>query len=401
MKFKANQKLLDKAIRTVEGYTSKEGSTGSAKHQQLILAIADADSNSLRLTAENELSAIEYTINKDIEVEKSGTILVPAHRLQVSVSNVVGDEIEFSFSDLELQMKAGKRKLSLATLDHHSSILPRIDESGDAFAEFSGSDFIAGFKGGAAMYDSAESSISSNVYISIDNKKSTFVSRISTGVSYRRVPVKSKEKFEALVSRRLLSEIVGQISDEDKVALSVSGQLLHVNITGDKVNKHVSVALSAHDVSKFNFGTVYKTLCNVSKASTIFSVDKRALVNTFKAADTIASLNTKTEVRDIRVKVEKGTGIVISFDSHSGFEDVVEAKTIVGESAELNFRWNRFTDLFDSYPNAEQITIALVPNPDNSIQALVLIDDENFSQGDDPESLEYIAMAAASKNENR
>ena len=136
MKITANQQVIDKSIKVVEGYASKEGSGGSI-NLTAILIEADKDAKTITLTAENEISATQYVIAEGIEVESSGKILVPAARLKIAVSNVpAGEEVTLEADDLNLTISSGRRKLSLALLDVHSPILPRIGEPGEIAATF-------------------------------------------------------------------------------------------------------------------------------------------------------------------------------------------------------------------------------------------------------------------------
>jgi hypothetical protein len=402
MKITADQQVIDKSIKVVETYAAKEGSGGSINNLSSILINADKDTNTVTLTAENELSATQYVISSDVTVEESGTILVPAARLKIAVSNVAaGEEVELEADNLNLTISSGQRKLSLGLLDVHSTLLPRIGETGDASAVFQSSEFVAGFKGGASIADNGSSSVSSNVYLGFEGKRALFATRIGAAVNLKYVGIEKLDgSIETLVNRSALNNAIEQIAQGDTVEVSLAENKsdVHLVIKGEGINRHIRLATSAHDVKAFQVDLIKNnTLSSVTKSVGIVTVNKRDLIATLRAADAIAALNGKTEVRDIKIAVAKG-GITISVKDRAGFEDVVDIKSLVGEPASLLFRWNQFTNLFESYPaDRDELIIAFIPREGNIIRSIALIDDENFAPGDDASNLTYVAMAAASQ----
>jgi hypothetical protein len=403
MKITANQQVIDKSIKVVETYAAKEGAGGSINNLSSILIHADQESNTVTLTAENELSATQYFIVDGADVEESGTILVPASRLKTAVSNVpVGEDVTLEADSKTLAISSGRRKLSLDLLDVHSTVLPRIGESGENKAVFESSEFVSGFKGGASIADNGSSSISSNVYLEFEGDRALFATRIGAAVNLKYVSIKSSDGSVAtLVNRNALNNAIEQIAQGETVEISIADNksAVHLVVEGENVKRHIRLATSAHDVKAFQIDNIRKnTFASVEKAISVVTVNKKDLIATFRSADTIAALNGKTEVRDIKMAVAQD-GITLSVKDRAGFEDVVDIKSLVGEPASLLFRWNQFTNLFDSYPpEREEIIIALIPREGSVIRSIALIDDEDFTPGTDSSTLTYVAMAAATQN---
>lgn len=407
MKITAPQQIIDKSIKVAESFSDKPDVTGRISYNTAILIEADKDAGTVKFTAANEKSAIEFIIKDDVKVEESGTVLVPAIRLKVAISNLTaGEDVTIKSAENEIVISAGKRRVSLAILPiENPTLVPRVGTASDEGVEFRTEDFVTGFKSGAAAAESGESTVASNVYIKFDSKEALFITHDSKSANLKRVPTTGgSATIEALVNRQLLGNSIEQISMGDKVVVShgksgadINVRETHFVVTGDGVYRHVRITSHAHDVSSFRAESFKKAISDsVDSAAALVVVNKKDFLATLRAADNICALNSNSDKRDLHIEVAK-SGITVSVDNRDGFSEEVDVKSLNGEVPRFALRYNNFTGLFDSYPAARDELIIAVSMKDNSFKSITLIDDESFSLGDPSEDLKYFALAAASK----
>lgn len=424
---------------------------GTHSHLKGILIVADAESNVVTFTAENETSAVDFSTDQ-IKVESSGAILVDASRLRSALS-VMGNSQPVTLEQMKggdpkhpgkrLHIFSADTKVDLiiqnVDLSDERELVPTIGEPQPENIVLLAREFAEAHAQGSVAFAGTDSiGIRDVLFETLDNGLRIGSMRKNGSLSYSIAPTLGSAEFTALFTPSVLGKLAGYAATSDLIELAYGDRErteIHMTtyrfIPPAKTKKpnakkeeayaelienpgesadyeialHLRFALSASDASKHPMkGGESRVLAGVSefikRLSGTANVSREDFFDLMDRAERMRKVN--VEVGNNRAFIEmsiKDGQLRAATSGESPFSDQIAIHSSSGEIADLEFaiNWNLYSSIYGTYPQRDLFPLHILAQGGN-VRAVLMYDEEDLDESTGiPKT--YLAVAPTAKSE--
>lgn len=400
MKISAKQGIFDKLVKRADLFTAND--LGSSAYMHSILIDVSAEDSTVRFTAENDISAIEFFADENIDIQESGKILIDSIRLRTVLGVILSDErvtIETKGERfVEITGGSTNMHVPITLIEDDKALLPKVQPAAKTGITLKAEDFRNGFLTGVVAFDSKGQRPSLNsVHISIvpvegkaknnESPKIRFLSFNGSATAFATVNTIAVEnpEFITLVEPSQLFAAMDYVSQGNSVILAEgkgdkAGTQLHLTILAEskegdtQVLYHLRLNTLAGGHAEFPAPAIFeKTKQIFAGATSSLKVNHAELLRLFRSAERIASLNHSGRGKDVDVNLTK-KDIHIVVTGETTFEDIISLQEWDGGEDSFRFRWGLYGNALETYPGDDDLHIGIIRN-DDRIVALALVND--------------------------
>lgn len=440
------REVLDGLVNTAKSFTSEN--LGTQSHLHGILIRADKETGEVRLTAENDTSAVEFS-TYEIDIHDEGEILVNGSYLR-TVLDVMPFQHPITIKQTSktiVHISAGNTEVNLGvtTIDREANkavLVPKVGDATDPSVAIRSSEFSMAYSQGSVATDFAGSGGKAvdNVLLRGD-EKSLLVGAMNRGsATYSHADASILSPFNTLVRPGVIGGIVGYIANSDIVTLSYGSEFsvekgeqivqtrsIHVHTyvwnggkKGDKkkgerkvpfdktpheseefdLGYHIRFATAAAPVEKHPLNTPQmlnniKSMANAASGSYLVT-SREDFFRVIDNASRISRLDRNDQVIRVYGKID-GDRIKVSIPGETSFEDFIPIKKGTLEEGAFIIGWGTSRPEFATYPNEDDIRLHFMSEGEK-FKAAILITESGaeriLDEGELPDDyLAFVSMA--------
>lgn len=413
MEIAGKQSAFDRIVRTAGAFTASD--IGAATHLRSVLIEADAEAGSVTLTAENDASAIRFTVEEGIDVLEGGRLLVDGNTLKTALSVIDADTrvVLTVIGARELNVRGGRADVNVpvTVISDSRAMLPQVMAADSAGVSVAAASFVTGYRIGSAAHAGQNKPVLNSVHISAinDGAQLRFLSCNLQALATIAVDAQpgGDASFVTVVDPLQIGSAVEFVNRGTEVHLSHGAEgdarQLHLRVRESSKNEgtvelyHIRLNTVAAPHKDYPIDQMLPKMSLLfGRAEHLVEVPKHDLLRLFRNADRILTLNRAGQAKDIAVRISDADLAAI-VGGENRFEDSVGVRTFSGDAAEFIFRWGLYGDMIERYPGDDLRAALIRTKKDGPFAALALVPAGTDLGDPTPDSYLAVVPLAAEK----
>lgn len=369
MKIITDRGVLSRIIKQVEPFVPRQGDAEVSSLESVLFS-TDKD-GALVLIAQSDDSAVTMVTDPDeITVEGTGEVLITLNSLKTALAATGNDdEEEVTIETLgkkRLEITAGGAVAEIGvTPIFDDTILPSVPRivNGTPSVELKVSDFTRLYRvGGQARRLTPDYPNLCAVHLELSDEVLTATSTDKRASVYTSAPARSisDDAFAVLVQPNSANEVLNLFDKNDTLTLSVgtvredgSGERKYAHFVNGDGTIHAVTIGPSYDISGYPKEQLLGLLKGFVAGNSTHRliVNKDSLVNLFKSAEKMSSLN--TQGKELLMKLTKSK-LEVSLNGDNTFVRSIPVEEWTGmEGTTLEVRWDAYNGIISSFPADE------------------------------------------------
>lgn len=397
MKIEATQAALAQMVKWASPFTDKAQFSDQQEHLACLLIEADESTSTLTVTAENDISAISFTVREDVKVAAGGRVLVKAAWLRTTLSVIRPDQVvTVATTDAGKRLRVSTARsevsLALAPLTEHSMV-PWVGATGKTKVVMRAGDFVDGYALGSISHDLDRRAMAlTGVHFAATASGARFMSTNRQCSTYSQRPIENgqgEDDFALLLAPAGMRTALDYLALGELVEVAAGGGMgedapaaplchLLVRDSDGEMMFHLRVPTIDYPVSKYPGAQLLEMIeASAARATSTFRVEREELLRLMGNAEKMGALSPEEsggQNKYIQVSLNRRE-ISVGVPGNAAYDESADLKSYTGAPVTFVIKWGLHGQVMSNYPVGDDMVGMLIEREGESVPVMVMLYD--------------------------